>query len=102
MVLIEFYLAAEMDTPTFAPCETLKDQGLAPKSQGASMSQQAYPSVSILRRKQVESRTCLSRSSIYKMMSDGRFPKPVSLGARSVGWIENQIDQWLESRTVRA
>jgi prophage regulatory protein len=36
------------------------------------------------------------------MMSEGTFPKPVSLGARAVGWIENQIDQWLESRTVRA
>ncbi|WP_348266436.1 AlpA family transcriptional regulator [Edaphobacter sp. DSM 109919] len=65
------------------------------------MSQQACSSVSILRRKQVESRTGISRSSIYKMMSDGIFPKPVSLGARAVGWIENQIDQWLESRTVR-
>ena len=67
-----------------------------------SMSEQVRSAITILRRKQVESRTGLSRSSIYKMMSEGTFPKPVSLGARAVGWIENQIDQWLESRIVKA
>jgi prophage regulatory protein len=66
------------------------------------MSEHVRSTVTILRRKQVESRTDLSRSSIYKMMDEGTFPKQVSLGARAVGWIENQIDQWLESRTVKA
>jgi prophage regulatory protein len=67
-----------------------------------SMSEHVRSSISILRRKQVEARTGLSRSSIYKMMSDGSFPKPVSLGARAVGWVESHVDQWLESRTVKA
>lgn len=59
--------------------------------------------VSILRRKQVEARTGLSRSSIYKMISENKFPRPSSLtGARAVGWSSNQIDQWIESRTVKA
>jgi prophage regulatory protein len=66
------------------------------------MSEQSRSAVTILRRKQVEARTGLSRSSIYKMMDEGTFPKQVSLGARAVGWFENQIDQWLESRTVKA
>jgi prophage regulatory protein len=67
-----------------------------------SMSEQIRSTITILRRKQVESRTGLSRSSIYAMMAKGEFPKPVSLGGRAVGWIENQIDQWLESLIVKA
>ncbi len=66
------------------------------------MSEQVRSAVTILRRKQVESRTGLSRSSIYKMMSEDRFPKPVSLGARAVGWIESSIDQWLENLAVKS
>ncbi|MBI4291283.1 MAG: AlpA family transcriptional regulator [Betaproteobacteria bacterium] len=52
--------------------------------------------LTILRRKQVEARTGLSRSSIYLKVSKGTFPPPVSLGGgRAVGWIESEIDAWL-------
>jgi len=57
--------------------------------------------ISILRRKTVESRTGLSRSSLYKFIQEGKFPKPVSLGARSVGWNSLHIDQWLEERPTK-
>lgn len=53
---------------------------------------------SILRRKQVEFRTGLSRSTIYLRMKNGTFPKPINLGARAVGWLENEIEAWLISR----
>lgn len=61
----------------------------------------------ILRRKQVEACTGLSRSSIYAKMRqnpkrprdyDPTFPKPVSIGAKSVGWIEAEIDAWLTAQ----
>ena len=52
----------------------------------------------IARRKQVESRTGLSRSSIYAGMAAGTFPKPIRLGAQSVGWLESEIDAWLHER----
>ena len=52
----------------------------------------------ILRRKQVEVRTGLSRSTIYLRVSKGTFPKPVHLGARAVGWLESEIDDWLDQR----
>jgi len=52
----------------------------------------------ILRRKQVEQRTGLSRSTIYLRIQDGTFPKPIPLGPRAVGWIEHEIDAWLASR----
>jgi prophage regulatory protein len=51
----------------------------------------------ILRRKQVENRTGLSRSTIYLRIQEGTFPKPVSLGTRAVGWLENEIDSWVAS-----
>ena len=54
--------------------------------------------LSILRRKQVEDRTGLSRSTIYLYMQEGTFPKPINLGARAVGWLENEIEKWLMDR----
>lgn len=52
----------------------------------------------ILRRRQVEQRTGLSRSTLYQYMKDGFFPKPVSLGPRAVGWIESEVSDWIASR----
>ena len=54
--------------------------------------------LSILRRKQVQQRTGLSRSSIYLRIQDSTFPKPIPLGARAVGWLEHEVEEWLSSR----
>lgn len=54
--------------------------------------------LTILRRKQVEAMTGLSRSSIYAGMDSGTFPKAIKLSARSVGWIECEIQNWLNDR----
>jgi prophage regulatory protein len=40
----------------------------------------------------------LGRSSIYKFMEEGRFPKSVSLGDRAVAWVESEVEQWIEER----
>ena len=52
----------------------------------------------ILRLPQVKARVGLSRSSIYLAVSQGTFPKPVKLGARAVGWLEDEIEAWLHDR----
>jgi prophage regulatory protein len=52
----------------------------------------------ILRLPTVIHRTGISRSTIYLMMSKGEFPEAISLGERAVGWIESEIDAWLEER----
>ncbi|STX44495.1 prophage CP4-57 regulatory protein AlpA [Legionella donaldsonii] len=52
----------------------------------------------ILRRRAVQERTGLGRSSIYSKISQGEFPKPIALGDRSVGWIEEEITSWIEQR----
>ncbi len=54
--------------------------------------------LSILRRKQVEKRTGLSRSTIYLRIQEGTFPRPINLGVRAVGWLENEIEAWLAER----
>ncbi len=52
----------------------------------------------ILRRKQVEAKTGLCRSSIYARMAAGTFPQVVRLGENSVGWIEAEIEAWIAER----
>lgn len=49
----------------------------------------------IVRLRLVLSRTGLSKSTVYRRVADGTFPRPVKLGARSSGWYESQIDLWL-------
>jgi len=51
-----------------------------------------------LRLKEVITKTGLSRSSIYQFMNDGIFPKSVSLGSRSVAWVEGEVIEWMESK----
>lgn len=52
----------------------------------------------MIRRPEVEHLTGLSRSSIYALMNKGRFPKPVRISAKAVGWPSTSIENWLESR----
>jgi prophage regulatory protein len=50
----------------------------------------------IIRLPEVKNKTGLSRSSIYLRMSKREFPQSISLGSRAVGWLEEDIEQWLE------
>ena len=52
----------------------------------------------ILRLPDVKRSTGLSRSTIYLRITQGTFPKPVSLGGRAVGWLEAEVQQWLQRR----
>ena len=51
----------------------------------------------VLRLPEVKARTGLSRSTIYFRIAQGSFPKPISLGGRAVGWLEAEIQEWLQS-----
>jgi prophage regulatory protein len=66
------------------------------------MAQQIQTALKILRRKQVESRIGLSRSTIYERIKAGTFPAPISLGAKSVGWIESEIEGWLSAQIEKS
>lgn len=75
------------------------------------MAAQIQSALTIIRRKQVEARTGLSRSSIYARLRhnpkrpgdyDPTFPKPVSVGAKAVGWVEGEIDAWLIAQVEKS
>ncbi len=75
------------------------------------MAAQVQSALTIIRRKQVEARTGLSRSSIYARLKrnpkrpgdyDPTFPKPVSVGAKAIGWIEGEIDAWLTAQVEKS
>lgn len=55
----------------------------------------------ILRLPEVKARTGLSRSTLYQLIRDDKFPRPVALGARAVGWPADEVAGWIEQR-IRA
>ncbi len=56
----------------------------------------------ILRLPEVKASVGLSRSTIYLRVEEGSFPKPISLGARAVGWLESDIENWIGERVGAA
>lgn len=75
----------------------------------AQQVQDALERITILRRKQVEARTGLSRATIYSKLHksesrpggyDPSFPRPIKLGDHAVGWIETEIDAWIRDRIL--
>ena len=58
----------------------------------------AEKSQALKRLPDVLNRVGYSRSTIYQLIADGKFPKPVSLGARAVAWLESDIDAWIAAR----
>ncbi|WP_243721972.1 helix-turn-helix transcriptional regulator [Meridianimarinicoccus aquatilis] len=56
----------------------------------------------VLRRREVEARVGVSRSTLYEWMKQGEFPLPIKLGKRAVAWRESDINGWLDSRKTRA
>ncbi|KMN24600.1 AlpA family transcriptional regulator [Pseudomonas helleri] len=54
----------------------------------------------ILRMKMVIEITGLARSTVYKYIAEGIFPKPITLGGRSVGWVESEVFAWIQARVA--
>ena len=59
-------------------------------------------SAQFIRLPQVKEITSLSKSSIYRLMEDGDFPKQVSLGSRSVVWVKSQVEDWCIQKVTSA
>ena len=51
----------------------------------------------ILRLPEVQTKTGKARASIYEGVEDGTFPKPIPLGKRAVGWLEDEVDDWIDA-----
>lgn len=54
--------------------------------------------VSVLRKPEVELRTGLSASSIDRLEAAGNFPKRMKLSPNAVGWMSNEVQDWIASR----
>ena len=52
----------------------------------------------LLRRKEVEALTGLSRAHLYHLMRTGDFPEPLKLSPRAVRWVRDEVVGWIESR----
>lgn len=52
----------------------------------------------LIKLKEVIAKTSICRTSIYSKIAEGKFPKPVKLGARASAWLESEIDQWINDR----
>ncbi|WP_298166614.1 AlpA family transcriptional regulator [Novosphingobium sp.] len=56
----------------------------------------------LVRFKEVQHRVGLGRSTIYRWMAEGKFPKPVQLGGYAVAWAEEDISTWIEESAVKS
>ncbi len=55
----------------------------------------------IIKRPEVSDKTGISRSQIYSLIAEGKFPKQIRLGGgRASGWVESEIDQWIDDRIL--
>lgn len=52
----------------------------------------------LVRLRTVRERTGLSKSSLYALAHQGRFPRPVKIGERSSGWVEAEVEDWIAQR----
>ena len=72
------------------------------------MDKKHTPQKRFIRLPEVLRRTGYGRTSIYRKMEDGSFPRSVKLGgppidpnafdSRAIAWIEDEVEQWIESR----
>lgn len=62
-----------------------------------AMTKQTQPSSRFIKLAQVKDYTSLSTSEIYRRIAAGKFPTQVTLGPKSVAWVEAEIVSWLDS-----
>ncbi|CAM3599831.1 helix-turn-helix transcriptional regulator [Klebsiella variicola] len=59
-------------------------------------------SQSLIRFAEVQKRTGYSKAWLYRLMSQQRFPAAIKIGSRSVAFIENEIDDWVNQRIAES
>lgn len=56
----------------------------------------------VLRQPSLKSIYGIGRSTTYALIKAGKFPAPIRLGARSVGWLRSECDNWLAERVAES
>lgn len=57
---------------------------------------------SLIRMPETMRRTGYGRAWIYRLIAQGRFPKPVKIGSRSIAFVESEIDEWINQRIAES
>jgi prophage regulatory protein len=65
-------------------------------------SRPVVPRDRLVRLPEVEGMTGLRKSTAYKLIGEGKFPKPVRLGTRMVAWSEAAVLQWVQDRIAES
>lgn len=66
------------------------------------MIKQSHHALAILRLPRVKEITGLSRTAIYDKLSRSEFPRPISLGSRSIGWLESEVNDWIAEQVEKS
>jgi prophage regulatory protein len=80
----------------------LADRTVTADELPSSVAEHRASGARVLRLPQVCHRVGLCRSMIYRLESEGRFPRRVKLGVRAVGWIESEVESWIRGRAERS
>ena len=81
--------------------KALVDPSLVKTLQDALTSKAHGTHVQIIRMGELSKRLGLAKSTLYKMIAEGKFPKGFSInGGKATGWLSTAIDQWLEERAA--
>lgn len=56
------------------------------------------PRIQLLSAKQIAAQLSVSRPTVYTLMRDHDFPKPIKIGSRSL-WYEHEVEAWVQSRS---
>ena len=56
----------------------------------------------ILRWPELKNTVGYSRTNIYYLMQKGDFPQAIKLGGRAIGWLESEVNEWINDRVVRS
>ncbi|AKX47399.1 hypothetical protein AKN94_08570 [Thiopseudomonas alkaliphila] len=75
---------------------------MTPTTQSSTTSTHPARQQRILRLPEVKTKIGFGRSTIYALMANGEFPRSIRIGARAVGWLESDINQWIETRRIGA
>lgn len=59
---------------------------------------QTQKEIRLIRLHEVLNKTGVSKTHLYRLMNNNEFPQSVSLGLRSVSWVESEVNQWIEQK----
>lgn len=91
-------LPAQLTLPPFEIPSTTAAPASGKRRQPAA--QQAHDHDRLLRRREVQEATGLSRTALYRLIAANDFPAQVRLSINTVGWLRSEVDAWIAGRVA--